>query len=130
MDLICDKCQAKFWKDAISKNNFTVCCKNGKVLLPDLKKAPKYLRNLLDNNIEFRNSIRGYNSILAFTPLGANIDEKLIKKKGNYCFRIHGCIYHYIGPLFPEQQSEAKCAQIYIYDSDFQANRRLEIMQH
>jgi hypothetical protein len=41
------------------------------------------------------------------TSLGANIDEKIIKKKGNYCFRIHGCIYHYIGSLFPEQKNEA-----------------------
>jgi hypothetical protein len=55
---------------------------------------------------------------VAFTSLGANIDEKH-KKKGNYCFRIHRCIYHYIGSLFPEKQSESICAQIYMYDSEF-----------
>jgi hypothetical protein len=61
MHLTCDKCKAKFWKDEISNNNFTVCCKNGKVLLPDLVNAPEYLQNLLDNDMEFRNKIRVYN---------------------------------------------------------------------
>jgi len=90
MDCICIKCQAKFWKkEGKAKNVFSICCKNQKITLPNLKEPPKFLRELLDNDIDFRNHIRAYNSILAFASLGANIDQKLIEKKGNYCFRIH-----------------------------------------
>ena len=60
--------------------------------------------------------------MLAFASLDAEFDRKLIEKKGNYCFRIHGSVYHFIGSVFPEQPKDAKFSQIYIYDTDFQAN--------
>ena len=60
--------------------------------------------------------------------LGANIDQKRIEKKRNYCFRIHGSVYHYIGSLFSEQQKDSKFAQIYIFDIDFQTETRMKLM--
>jgi hypothetical protein len=98
------------------------------VKLPHLENPPKYLQDLLDNCNEFKNNIRAYNSVFAFTSLGASIDKKLIEKKGNYCFRIHGSIYHYMGSLLPQQKEDAKFAQIYIYDTDFQTNIRSKLM--
>ena len=115
MEFTCSECQAKYWKNETNaKNIFSNCCKNGKVKLPQLDEPPKYLRDLLDNNNQFKNNIRAYNSIFAFASLGANIDKKLIEKKGNYCFRIHGNVYHYMGSLLPQQKEDAKFAQIYL----------------
>ena len=106
MNLICNKCKAKFWKEEITKNVFSICCKDGKILLPNLQKPPQYLQHLLENDIDFKNKIRGYNSILAFTSLGANIDKSFIKKKAIQRFRIHGSVYHSIGSLRPEEKEK------------------------
>ena len=129
MNQICIKCKAKFWKDEVkSKNGFSMCCKNGKIALPNLKEPPNYIQDLLDKDIDFKNNIRAYNSILAFASLGANVDQRLIEKKGNYCFRIHGSVYHFMGSLLPKEKNEAKFAQIYIYDTDFQTDTRMQLM--
>jgi hypothetical protein len=129
MELTCSKCQAKFWEAELTSNNeFSVCCKKRRVILPELEKPPKYLRNLLKNDREFQTNIRAYNSVLAFASLGADFDRELIEKKGNYCFRIHGSVYHFIGSLLPENPKDAKFAQIYIYDTDFQTNIRTNLM--
>jgi len=40
------------------------------------------------------------------------------KGGGPYYLRIHGAIYHQIGPLIPEEGEDAVYAQLYIYDTD------------
>lgn len=86
MDQICIHCGAKFWIEEKTYDNtnvsraFTKCCAGGKVNLPPLLEPPSYLLNLYtssnpDANL-FRKNIRAYNSILACTSFGANIDER------------------------------------------------------
>jgi hypothetical protein len=84
MDSICGFCSAKMWikeRSAKSRNNnpqFSLCYENGKVLLPNLLPTPQELEVLLtskeNNVVKFRNQIRIYNSVLAFTSLGAKVD--------------------------------------------------------
>ncbi|GES92235.1 uncharacterized protein LOC114268814 [Rhizophagus clarus] len=70
-----------------------------------LSPAPQYLHSLLTTNDPitnepYVNQIRAYNQVLAFTSLGANIDENLANAKdGIYTFRIQGALYHQIGSL-------------------------------
>ncbi|CAA7024783.1 unnamed protein product [Microthlaspi erraticum] len=80
----CTYCNALVWysektgEDRDGAPTFTICCQQGRVKLPPLRKPPPYLENLLANNPEFRRLIRVYNSILAFTSIGAKIDYSII----------------------------------------------------
>ncbi len=109
MDTICGFYSAKMWikkRLAKSTNNnpqFSLCCENGKVLLPTLPATPQELEVLLTSKessaVKFRDQIRMYNSVLAFTSLGANVDELVTGGPGPYSFRIQGEVYHKIESL-------------------------------
>ncbi|KAH8934536.1 hypothetical protein BDL97_18G088100 [Sphagnum fallax] len=84
MDTICGFCNAKMWiKERSTKSNnhpqFSLCYENGKVLLSNLPATPQELEVLFTNKessaVKFRDQIRMYNSVLAFTSLGAKVDE-------------------------------------------------------
>jgi len=114
-----------------SNPQFYLCCGLNNFPVGHLMHTPPYIRALLESrgamNDEFRAMIRGYNSALSFTSLGANLDETVQNRIGGaYCFRIHGLLYHRIGSLLPEPGSAAKFAQIYIYDRrrDVELNTR------
>ncbi len=98
MDTICGFCNAKMWikerSAKLSNNNpqFFLCCENGKVLLSNLPTTPQELEVLLTNKessaVKFRDQIRMYNSVLAFTSFGAKVDESMMRGPGPYSFRI------------------------------------------
>jgi hypothetical protein len=82
-----------------------LCCKNGKILLPNLPATPQELEVLLTSKessaVKFRDQICMYNSVLAFTSLSAKVDESVIGGRGPYSFRIQGELYHKIRSLCP-----------------------------
>ena len=101
---------------------FSLCCGQGKVVLPILATPPEILRRLLTTadkkGRDFREHIRAYNSALAFASLGVNLDKELANaRRGVYTFRIHGVVHHYIGQLTPREGESPSFAQIYIHDS-------------
>ncbi|XP_070008699.1 uncharacterized protein [Nicotiana sylvestris] len=74
----CEKYGALFWyEERIRKHYnskkpiFTMCCDRGKIKLPDLKKPPEVLKQLLfgsgPKSSHFRENIRSYDSIFSFT---------------------------------------------------------------
>jgi hypothetical protein len=86
MDTICGFCNAKMWiKERSAKSNnhpqFSLCCENGKVLLLNLPATLQELEVLLTSKessaVKFRDQIRMYNSVLAFTSLDAKVDESV-----------------------------------------------------
>jgi hypothetical protein len=89
----------------LSNNNpqFSLCCKNGKVLSPSLPTTPQELEVLLTNKersiVKFRDEIHMYNLVLTFTSLCAKVDELVIRGIGLYSFCIQGELYHKIGSL-------------------------------
>ena len=106
-------------------------------MIASLGPIPQSLQTFLttndpDSDEPFVNLIRAYNHVLAFTSLGANIDEQLANaREGVYTFRIQGALYHRIGGLMPiDQYHEPAFAQIYFYDTDlnYQLQRRKEII--
>ncbi|VFQ89049.1 unnamed protein product [Cuscuta campestris] len=125
----CQYCHAIMWTDernnSKAKNSpptFSLCCMEGRVSLSALKSAPQYLRDLLSHNggkrsATFRENIRAYNSILAFTSIGAQIDYEINKTKGPYVFRISGQNCHQIGSLNPQPGKPRKFLQLYMYDN-------------
>ena len=60
--------------------------------------------------------IRQYNSLFAFTSMGANIIKDINRGEGPYVFRINGQIHHRIGSLIPEQGQAPQYAELYIFD--------------
>src|SRR5581483_471329 len=138
MDKICLHCGAKFWmgerdqKSTKAFPTFAVCCAGGNVRLTPLLKPPPYLMYLytsLESEANsFRKNIRGYNSLLACTSFGANVNNEF-QRKGVSNFSVHGQVYHLIGPLLPEEGQPPKFAQLYIYDTENEIENRLNLMQ-
>ncbi|WKX98137.1 hypothetical protein Q1695_013657 [Nippostrongylus brasiliensis] len=65
---------------------------------------------------------RNYNSALAMASMGAQLD---IPRRGPYCFRIHGQVYHYVGPLTPREGTRPRFGQIYILDTNEANSERM-----
>ncbi|KAL6742312.1 hypothetical protein Aduo_015474 [Ancylostoma duodenale] len=55
--------------------------------------------------------------------MGAQLDTP--RGSGPYCFRIHGQIYHSVGPLTPAQGIPPQYGQLYILDTDDAAAERM-----
>ena len=87
------------------------------MVLAPLNNPPEPLHRLLVEDEHFRINIRKYNSVFSFTSLGVHVDEDLASaRNGTYTFRIQGQLHHKIGSLIPNENEEAKFAQIYFYD--------------
>ncbi|OAD70579.1 hypothetical protein PHYBLDRAFT_148500 [Phycomyces blakesleeanus NRRL 1555(-)] len=135
MDVVCRFCGALMWlkeKDtdlSIRRSKFNMCCGKGKYVLPSLEPTPPGISELLNyrtsNGKNFLSKIRGYNSTLSFTSLGAKIDNSVANNQGGaYCFRIHGTICHRIGSIRPSRAQDIdhpQLAQVYIHDPASQA---------
>lgn len=111
---------------------FHLCCRGGKVCLPYLKHPPPFLAKLLDPNGDILSkyilkSIRSYNSMFAFTSLGAKIDYGINKGPGPYVFKINGQVHHRIGSLLPEEGESLGYAQLYIVDTENEVHNRISI---
>ena len=89
----CSSCYATMWyeervnKDKKAVNaSFSLCCQEGKVLLPKFKEAPLPLKTLLDFSnpatTRFREQIRVYNVMFTFTSFGARIDHSINNGRG------------------------------------------------
>src|SRR5438034_2516264 len=133
----CNECGAMMWLDervtkSVRLPVFSTCCARGKVILPSLQELPSPLDTLLTGtdprSCTFRQNIRMYNSALSFTSMGAKIDQQVTGTSGIYTFRIHGQMYHRIGSLLPNSETQPQFAQMYIYDTDHEIQNRFNIM--
>ncbi len=106
-----------------------MCYENGKVLLSNLPATPQELEVLLTSKessaVKFRDQICMYNSVLAFTSLGAKVDESVTGGPGPYSFRIQGELYHKIESLCP---TEGQRPQLYIHDTEREHQNRHVVM--
>jgi hypothetical protein len=94
-----------------------MCYAQGKVTLPPLAPPPEPFRRFLTGNEmdakNFRQHIRFYNSALAFTSVGANLDTN-VAQPGNYTYRLRSELYYRMGSLFPQPGEAQKFAELYI----------------
>lgn len=113
---------------------YNLCCRGGKISLPELKHPPSLLAELLkfDGGVRskrFLRQIRSYNSLFAFTSLGANIDKTINNGTAPCVFKINGVVHHRIGGLLPQQGAPPKFAQLYIYDTENETANRMNIFE-
>jgi hypothetical protein len=83
------------------------------------KKPPEPLCTLLQfdgdaRSKRFLRQIRSYNSLFAFTSLGAAVDRTINSGNAPYVFKINGVVHHRIGTLLPHQGTRPRFAQLYI----------------
>lgn len=133
--LQCPHCRALVWysestgTDATTgKPIFTICCQQGRVKLPPIRRPPAFLEYLHANSSTFRLLIRVYNSMLAFTSMGAKIDHSVTSTQGPPAFRIHGQVYHRIGSLLPMPGKAPQYLQMYIVDTENEVSNRIKTM--
>ena len=139
MDWACQKCSALHWLgERVQKTGstninplFGMCCGDGTVQLPPLPPPPNTLGCLFSASTEeakqFRENIRQYNSALAFTSLGAQIDHSVNRGGGGPpVFRIQGELHHRIGSLLPPDGQPPTYAQLYILDSHEARDHRMQ----
>jgi hypothetical protein len=134
MDEICSDCQSiNFKNEKPSDGKFSSYCHKGKVVLDPLRPYPELSKKLLTDinhpkHKNFIENIRAYNSALGFASIGATIRPP--PGQGPYCFRIHGQIYHRVGPLHPIGEEPPRFAQLYILDSDEALNKRMAVKEN
>ncbi|CAN7083734.1 unnamed protein product [Brassica oleracea var. botrytis] len=104
---------------------FSLCCMQGQVQLPLLKQPPEVLKNLLNGDDKlskhFQRNTRPYNMVFSFTSLGGKIDRSVRKGKGPNMLVLQGENYHLIGSLQPPNGNDAKFEQLYIVDTENEA---------
>ncbi len=83
-----------------------------------------FLTSKESSAVKFRDQICMYNSVLAFTSLGAKVDELVTGGPGPYSFRIQGELYHKIGSLCPVEGQWPQFAQLYIHDTKHEHQNR------
>ncbi|XGW13313.1 hypothetical protein V3C99_000002 [Haemonchus contortus] len=137
LDNICEHCGAQHFLCEVKPQHpelFFECCDLGRFNLNFFGEFPDRLRRLYvrdptntdeEQRIQrnFFENIRSFNSALAMASMGAQIDT--IRGRGPYCYRIHGQIYHRIGPLHPREGEQRQYGQIYILDTEMAAGHRL-----
>jgi hypothetical protein len=88
-------------------SQFTLCCA-APVGTPTIATQVDFTSNEA-NAKDFRQHIRSYNSALAFTFVGANLDTT-VAQPGNYTYRLRGELYYRMGSLLPQLGEVPKLA--------------------
>ncbi|KIK33381.1 hypothetical protein CY34DRAFT_99690, partial [Suillus luteus UH-Slu-Lm8-n1] len=123
LDVECPNCHAMhFISERLSNSSiwtprFGMCCLQGQVSLLPFPQWPPELQEAYTDRT-FVSKIRQYNSALAFTSVGVNIEDRALQGPGPNTFRIHGSLHHLMGSLIPPDGVQPSYAQLYIYDSD------------
>ncbi|KAK1354274.1 hypothetical protein POM88_047530 [Heracleum sosnowskyi] len=132
----CDKCQACMWKDERTNKNvkrgrpeFSLCCAKGQIQLPKEKPTPSYLWQLYNDSKKgprFKEGIRLYNSLFAFTSTGGRVDHSINCGGAPYVYRLNGQNHHLFGSLIPDDGQDPKFCQLYIYDTENEVKNRMK----
>jgi hypothetical protein len=102
MNIECPDCGALHWiaerisNSSKSSPQFSRCCKEGGVKLPDIKPPPEELKDLYISQeplaVDFWHNIRSYNCALAFTFVSYTDDTRICD--GLRPFQIQGQLCH------------------------------------
>ncbi|XP_074327944.1 uncharacterized protein LOC141665858 [Apium graveolens] len=136
---ICSKCQTIMWnhernnKSATKKPpTFSLCCKNGQIILEKEKQPPEPLTSLLTGGSRFRHfkkNIRMYNCMFAISSTGGQNDRSINRGGAPYCFKVKGINYHGMGSFVPLDGEIPKFCQLYIYDTEDEVRSRINAVK-
>lgn len=113
MNTYCPLCFAKHFR-----NERMNCCHKGKVdknICPDIK-VPEFFKQIMTSNDStykhYMNRIRYYNSALAFASIAVN--RQIFENRGPFIFKIQGQLYHFVGPLHPDDNAAPAFAALFM----------------
>lgn len=99
------------------------------MLTNEVHNPPQFLLDLITGknpkSESFIDNIRRYNSMFAFTSIGAKQDTSVNQGYGQYCYKIQGENYHLMGTLLPQQGKQLAFTQLYIYDKATEIQNRI-----
>jgi hypothetical protein len=133
---VCKDCNALMWYEERANKNrrtstpeFSMCCMQGRIEIAPFARLPQSLHELYfkdDRKCKyFLDNIRSFNSMFAFTSIGAKIDKTKNNGRAPPVFTMNGENYHQIGSLLPKPGDQPKFAQLYIYDTDNETHNRM-----
>ncbi|KAK1357534.1 hypothetical protein POM88_050790 [Heracleum sosnowskyi] len=132
----CEKCEACMWKEERTNKNvrrgrpeFSLCCAKGEIQLPKEKPIPSYMWQLYNDSKKgprFKEGIRLYNSLFAFTSTGGRVDHSINCGGAPYIYRLNGQNHHLFGSLIPDSGEDPKFCQLYIYDTENEVRNRMK----
>ncbi|XP_031333809.1 uncharacterized protein LOC116163816 [Photinus pyralis] len=112
-DKVCPHCKALLFED----ENSTMCCKNGDVVLPEIRPVPEEIRQLTSDAVHgkhFLQYFRIYNMLLRFGSVEAG--RKKAPGEGPPVLLINGEIKRNISPLFASDGKTPVHGQLYMLD--------------
>ena len=138
----CKHCGAFFWygerlkKDSKKRipTSFSMCCQQGKIVLPMMRSPPSTLHSLFfdkesTQSKNFFANIRQYNNMFSFTSMGGHIKNVNEKGGGPYSFVLSGVNYHNIGSLLPVDGAPPVYSQLYIFDTENEVENRISAVR-
>lgn len=138
----CYFCQSLMWfKERIKRDNsesslntFSLCCLQGKVVLPSFKHPPSDLKDLFfnpqnPNFKKFHTNIRQYINMFSFTSMGGTVNHSLNSGGGPYTYTLSGLNYHRIGSLLPLEGQAPVYSQLYIHDTVNEIDNRISAVR-
>ena len=125
MNVLCNYCGAQSFKN----ETVGLCCKSGKIRLPQLEVPPNPLYSLIFDSTpqskQFLPNVRKYNGCFQMTSFGA---KNVLGDGFVSTFKIQGQVYHRIGSLLPTVDNDANFLQIYfIGDPELEISRRCDV---
>ena len=112
MDQVCEFCNARFWNtERTAAGKYTACCSQGKVQLPKIAPPPAYIKQLLlgvspEAKLFYRKSV-AFNTSVSFASISMN-QQQFPATRGVPALRISGSVYHNIGSIHPDANTQAK----------------------
>ncbi|KAK1390836.1 hypothetical protein POM88_019014 [Heracleum sosnowskyi] len=132
----CEKCEACMWKEERTNKNvrrgrpeFSLYCAKGEIQLPKEKPIPSYMWQIYNDSKKgprFKEGIRLYNSLFAFTSTGGRVDHSINCGGAPYIYRLNGQNHHLFGSLIPDNGEDPKFCQLYIYDTENEVTNRMK----
>ncbi|KAL8117763.1 hypothetical protein AgCh_015596 [Apium graveolens] len=124
----CSYCDAWMWKEECVNKSvvrgtpvFSLCCMKGQIKLPKEPPTPSFIWKLHTDKAKgqrFKDGMRLYNSIFAFTSTGGRVDNCINNGGAPYIYRLNGQNHHLFGSLIPPDGEDPKFFQLYIYDTE------------
>ena len=130
---VCKPCKAIYFQfERNYSQNYTKCCMEGKIKLTLPRAPPQFMQNWINKSDRgmgknFKEKIRNYNNMIALGSMG--FQRANVPGTGPYCFKIHGEVYHRVGPLHPacdagSEDSLRRYAQLYMVDAEIANKHR------
>ncbi|KAI9117769.1 hypothetical protein K1719_011184 [Acacia pycnantha] len=135
----CQVCGAEMWfaerLKGVKKNEmpqFGICCCNGKIIVPLLRRPPKELEELFFNKHSmqskfFLKNIRTYNNMFCFTSMGGRIDHSINSRGGGpYSFVLSVKTTTSLEVYYPSGNPPFM-PNSYIYDTENEISNRMSM---